>query len=220
MKILNILLTSERPLLIHCAAGVDRTGFVSALALAIEKDPPLFELKKQFSLRYGVLPFNKSIGPLFISQYEQWLDTVQRTHSKENLIHWINHEYVDGQGNIKFYIDHINGIGPKQKITLPKNSKTICADGWVFNTRTNSPLEDFQVVIDNRISIKTEKVNRPDVATFFGIKIHDNYFMAGWRVALDRNIIGDGWHKISFRTNDNKSRSLDVPTNYAFCIED
>lgn len=65
MKILDILYTSERPLLIQCAAGVDRTGFASALALAIEKDVPLFELKRQFSLRYGSVPFIRTIGPLF-----------------------------------------------------------------------------------------------------------------------------------------------------------
>jgi len=65
VKILDILLMSERPLLIHCVAGVDRTGFVSALALAIEKDVPLFEVKKQFSLRYGSFPLIRTIGPLF-----------------------------------------------------------------------------------------------------------------------------------------------------------
>jgi hypothetical protein len=93
--------------------------------------------------------------------------------------------------------------------------------GWVFNTRTNSPLEDFQVVIDKRISIKADKHNRPDVATLFGLKkYYDEYFMVGWRIAFDRDIIGDGWHKVSFRINDNKSGTLDIPTNYAFCIED
>lgn len=220
MEILNILLTSERPLLIHCAAGVDRTGFVSALALAIEKDVPLFELKKQFSLKYGTLPFIRSIGPLFFSEYEQWLDKMQRIHSKENLIHWINLEYVDGQGNIEYRIDHINGKPSKGKFTLPNNPKTIRMEGWAFNTRTNSPLEGFQVVIDNRISIKADGYDRPDVATFFGLKKYDDYFMVGWRVAFDRDLIGDGWHKISFRINDHKSRSLDIPTNYAFRIED
>jgi hypothetical protein len=220
MKILDILLTSERPLLIHCRAGVDRTGFVSALALAIEKDVPLFELKKQFSLKYGTLPFIRSIGPLFFSKYEQWLNKMRRTHTKENLIQWINFDYVDGQGNIEFRIDHINRKHSKEKFTLPNNSKTICIEGWAFNTRTNSPLQGFQVVIDNRISIQADKYNRPDVATFFGLEKYDEYFMVGWGIALDRDIIGDGWHKISFRINDNKSGSLDIPTNYAFCIED
>jgi len=145
---------------------------------------------------------------------------MQRPHTKENLIHWINFEYVDGQGNIECWIDHINGKHSKGKFTLPNNSKTISMEGWAFNTRTNSPLEELQVVIDNRISIKADKYNRPDVATFFGLKIYDEYFMVGWGIALDRDIIGDGCHKISFRINDNKSGSLDIPTNYAFCMED
>ena len=159
-------------------------------------------------------------GRFFFSKYEQWLDKMQRPHTKENLIHWINFEYVDGQGNIECWIDHINGKHSKGKFTLPNNSKTISMEGWAFNTRTNSPLEELQVVIDNRISIKADKYNRPDVATFFGLKIYDEYFMVGWGIALDRDIIGDGCHKISFRIHDNKSGSLDIPTNYAFCIED
>ncbi len=220
MKIINILLTSERPLLIHCVAGVDRTGFVSALALAIEKDLPLFELKKQFSWRYGVFPFNRLIGPLFFSKYEQWLEKMQRPHSKENLIYWINLEYVDSQENIEFNIDHINGKHSKKIITLSKNSKTIWMEGWAFNTRTNSPLEDLRVIIDNRISLKADRVNRPDVATFFELKKHEDHFMVGWRVSPDRNTIGEGCHKISFRINDNQSGSLDIPTDLAFCIED
>jgi protein tyrosine phosphatase (PTP) superfamily phosphohydrolase (DUF442 family) len=219
-KILDILLLSERPLLIHCAAGVDRTGFVSALALAIEKDLPLVDLKKQFSLRYGTLPFKETVGPRFFSNYEQWLDATQKIHSKANLIYWINQEYVDDQGNIEFYMDHINGKGLKERFTLPKDSKTITIEGWAFNTRTNFPLEDFQVVIDNQISIKAEKVNRTDVAKFFELKEHDNSFMVGWKVALDQNMIGSGSHKISFRIYDKNSRSLVIPTDYVFCIED
>jgi protein tyrosine phosphatase (PTP) superfamily phosphohydrolase (DUF442 family) len=221
-KILNILLTSERPLLIHCAAGVDRTGFVSALALAIEKDLPLPELKKQFSWKSGVLRFHKSIGPQFFSHYDQWLDKIQRTHSKENLIHWINHEYVDGRGNLEFYIESINGKvrATRRKFVVPRNSKTVLIGGWVFDARTNSPVEGFHVVVDNRISIKANRHNRPGIAKFFSLKEYNDSFMVGWSIAFDKSAVGDGCHKISFRIVKNESSSSDLPTDDEFCFED
>lgn len=49
---LDILLIAEKPILIHCHRGIDRTGLVSVLALAIEKDTSLSELKKEFSWRH------------------------------------------------------------------------------------------------------------------------------------------------------------------------
>lgn len=217
--ILEVLSTSERPILIHCGGGVDRTGFVSALALAIERDLPLSELKKQFSWRYGVLPFYRSIGPYFFSNYEQWLDKTHRTHSKENLLYWINHEYVDYQGNIEFYVDSINGKLIKEKFILLKNSKTVHIEGWAFDARTNSPVEGLHFVIDDQTSIKPERQNRPDVAKFYGIKGYDENFMAGWKVVLDRTPIGEGCHKISIRITKDELSRLDIPTKVAFCFE-
>ncbi|OIQ90598.1 hypothetical protein GALL_275110 [mine drainage metagenome] len=55
--LMKILRDAPKPLLIHCRAGADRTGFVSALyRLEIEGDPPVVA-DRQLSLLYGHFPY-------------------------------------------------------------------------------------------------------------------------------------------------------------------
>jgi len=108
--LMDTLINTEKPILIHCHRGADRSGMACALALAIEKDPPLSVLKKQFSLRYGVVRFNTSIGPLLFSQYEKWLNMTGNLHSRDNLLFWVKKEYVDPNGNLEFHIDHVENV--------------------------------------------------------------------------------------------------------------
>lgn len=222
MNTLDILLTSEKPVLIHCYRGIDRTGLASALALTIEQDPPLSEIKKQFSWRYGVLPFYRSTGPYFFSKYEQWLNKTQKMHSKNNLIYWINYEYLDSHGNLKFWIDHVNGREYKdKKMMIPGDSKMILIDGWAFDTRTNSPVDNLYVMVDNRISLKADfTYNRPDIAKFFGLgEKYYKKFVVGWRVVFERDTIPLGCHEISLKIVKNGSNSFGIPTENTFCLE-
>ena len=216
-KILNILHTAERPILIHCAAGVDRAGFISALALAIEEDPPLSELKKQFSWRYGAFPFYKAIGSRFFSNYEQWLGKIHKKHSRENLIYFSNHEYVDRQRNIEIEFDIMNySIFSKQKYIIPRNSNTIRIEGWAIKAK--APVETIHVVIDKRTSIKVdERYNEPDVAKDLGL---NDKFMAGFKVTLDKTAIGDGCHLVSFIITENDSSDSKSYAKFVFCFED
>ena len=45
-SLVHILQTAEKPILLHCKGGADRTGMASALVLSIEKDASLQEMKK------------------------------------------------------------------------------------------------------------------------------------------------------------------------------
>lgn len=54
--LVEMMRDAPKPLLVHCAAGADRTGLASALYLAeIKKDEKSAE--SQLSLRYGHMPF-------------------------------------------------------------------------------------------------------------------------------------------------------------------
>lgn len=220
--ILDILLTSERPVLIHCYKGVDRTGMVSALALSIENDPTLSELKEQFSMKYGVLPFSRSTGPSFFSIYEQWLSKTHHVHNKNNLIYWIRNEYRDSSGNLRFWIDHVNWkIFKDGKVTIPDNTKSILIGGWAFDTRTLSSAGDLYVIIDDRISLKTQYLhNRPDVAKAFQLgEPHYQHFVVGWEVESKRDEISSGCHTVSLRIIKDKSDIRDIPEKNIFCFE-
>lgn len=53
--ILEILRTAPKPVLVHCAAGADRTGLVSALYVAAIARLPEAVAESQLSIRYGHL---------------------------------------------------------------------------------------------------------------------------------------------------------------------
>lgn len=59
-ELAEILRTAQKPLLIHCKAGSDRTGLASAIYLAAVKGVDVEEAEAQLSVRYGHLsvPFS------------------------------------------------------------------------------------------------------------------------------------------------------------------
>ncbi|NPA81453.1 MAG: dual specificity protein phosphatase family protein [Epsilonproteobacteria bacterium] len=57
LKLINILKTAPKPMLIHCRSGADRTSFAAALYEFAVKDKDIKEAKKQLSFYYGHLPY-------------------------------------------------------------------------------------------------------------------------------------------------------------------
>lgn len=221
ISLVEALQTSEKPILIHCRRGSDRTGMASALALALEKDPPLSYIEKQFSWRYGVLPVYHSIGPYFFSKYEQWLGKNGRAHNKGTLLYWIRNEYVDNKGNLEFSIDHVNGMALKDgKVRVDNNTEVIAIDGWAFDTRTKSPVDGLSVAIDNRASSRAVFLNnRPDIVEHFGLgKEYLKNFIVGWKAEFKSGDMTRGCHKISMKLVKGESNILDVPTGFQLCL--
>ncbi|MDR3494477.1 MAG: tyrosine-protein phosphatase [Ancalomicrobiaceae bacterium] len=56
-KLITSLQTAERPLLIHCNSGSDRTGLASALYELIVKGAPIGEARRQLSFYWGHFPW-------------------------------------------------------------------------------------------------------------------------------------------------------------------
>ena len=220
--ILSILQNAEKPLLIHCKRGADRTGLVSALALVLEQDPPLSEINKQFSVLYGVLPFYRSAGPAFFSLYEQWLNKTGKMHNKATLLEWIRHGYKDRFGNLEFWVEEINTTRwndfRRKKYTIPAHLNTINVKGWAFDASTNTPPENLQIIFGDTRSFKVEFThNRPDVARYF--KLGDPYyqtFMAGWEITVNKDLLPPGCHPVMLRyvTGDT---AFSIPTETTVC---
>jgi len=222
-SILDVLSRSERPILIHCRRGSDRTGMVSALALVVEQDPPLNDVLKQFSWRYGVFPFYRSIGPYLFSRYGLWLDETHKNHSRDNLIFWIRNEYLDGQGNVHYWIDKIGGEGVKErktKVVISGSPKSIVVEGWAFDSRTKVPARGLFIVVDGRASSAVDfRYDRPDVARYFGFgEGYYEHFPVGWRAEFNTHPVGKGCHNISLRLVRNGSEALEIPAEYEVCF--
>lgn len=56
-RILDILRTAPKPLLIHCRSGADRTGLVAALYRYAIEHQPAAQAAGELSLRYGHFPY-------------------------------------------------------------------------------------------------------------------------------------------------------------------
>jgi protein tyrosine/serine phosphatase len=221
-SIVDILVHAEKPLLIHCRKGVDRTGLVSALALSIEKDPPLLLIKKQFSFRYGVFPVYRSVGPYFFEQYEKWLKETGKTHNKDTLLHWITDQYVDYKGNLTYWIDSVNDkMFNDMKIHIENNPEELTLKGWAFDFRTKTPPDGIIYIRpDNRISSRAIfKYNMPGIARYFhlGERYYET-FDVGWEATFKKKEFSQGCHNIYLQYVKDESTVLNFDTDFEFCL--
>jgi hypothetical protein len=220
--ILFILQTAEKPILIHCRRGADRAGLVSALALALEQDSPLSEVKKQFSALYGVLPFYRSAGPAFFSQYEQWLTKNGKIHDRAALMEWIRHGYRDGFGNLEFWVEEINTTRwndfRRKKYTIPEHINAIRIRGWAFDASTNTPPENLQISFGDTRSFKADFTdNRPDVARYFKLgDQHYQTFMTGWESTVNKDLLPPGCYPVMLKYIAGE-KTFNIPTEATVC---
>ncbi|MEO1923377.1 MAG: tyrosine-protein phosphatase [Nautiliaceae bacterium] len=79
-RLINLLITSKKPLLFHCKAGADRTGFVAVLWHLLQGRDKNWAIKKELRLKYMYLPWSKAgkIRKLF-----------EAYDGKSDLIEWI-----------------------------------------------------------------------------------------------------------------------------------
>jgi len=93
-RLVHLLDTTKRPLLLHCEKGVDRSGIASAVALLLA-GANISEARKQFGLTYGFVPlFSHSDLPKVLDDYERWLTVQGWPHTSERFRHWVGNEYI------------------------------------------------------------------------------------------------------------------------------
>lgn len=86
-KLVTIIGSAPKPLLIHCKSGADRTGLVGALYLYKIEGKPAEAADRELTMLYGHIPY------LF------WGDTVAMDHS---FWHYVNsHGPVSGKPNVR-----------------------------------------------------------------------------------------------------------------------
>ncbi len=71
LQVIDLFATVQKPVLIHCKSGADRTGLIAALYLMVVEQRPLNEAKQQLSLRYLHLKASRTgILDHFLTLYE------------------------------------------------------------------------------------------------------------------------------------------------------
>jgi len=89
----DLFWTIEKPVLIHCLSGADRSGFAAALFLMLAEDRPVAEARRQLSLRYG----HNRVGKAGV--LDAFFDAYQRDTELHPmpLAEWIETRYDPGK---------------------------------------------------------------------------------------------------------------------------
>ena len=222
IKFIETIPKVEKPYLVHCWRGAERAGMASALILSIEKDFPIDVIKKQFSARFGVLFPKNSVGGLFFDQYEQWLHSSKKYHSRENLISFIRNDYIDAKGNTKFCIDSVSGVrftfGNKASVKKNDNLRFI---GWAYDTQKYAMVKNYYLKIGQKFTTKIENTTeRPDVIKTFGIESKSKHLkLIGWEANFRSEVIPPGCYKLFSQIVYANKKSLVFDTDYELCIK-
>jgi protein tyrosine phosphatase (PTP) superfamily phosphohydrolase (DUF442 family) len=93
-SLLELLSSAERPTLVHCLRGTDRSGLASALARLLAGDD-LATARREFSIHHGYLA---AVSPSDLREvldlYEAWLEEHGLDHSPEQLHRFAREGYT------------------------------------------------------------------------------------------------------------------------------
>lgn len=100
LGLLELIDTAERPILIHCQFGAERTGLVSSMVKLTSPDGSIDEAKAQFSPYFLFWPTRDGLVMLgHLRQYEAWLAAQGRAHDPNLFREWIASAYQPGTPN-------------------------------------------------------------------------------------------------------------------------
>ena len=96
--LLDVLETAERPLLVHCQWGSERTGMVSAFLELLRPGATLADAEAQFSAKFLYLPVgNGVVTHRHLRQYESWLADRGLVHTPDRFRRWIADGFRPGK---------------------------------------------------------------------------------------------------------------------------
>lgn len=88
VRLVDILQTAPKPLLLHCEGGADRAGLASVITVLLA-DKSVHAAQQQLSWQYFVLKSN-SVGKQLLPMYQQWLQQHNdSTSSKQRFLAWL-----------------------------------------------------------------------------------------------------------------------------------
>ncbi len=227
-QLVDALLTAPHPILLHCRRGSDRTGLASAIALILNEDASLETIEKQFSWRFGVIPYSNSIGVIFFNQYSQWLSTTGRRHNRDNFLDWIRNHYVDPKGNIEYDIRSINGWGfndnwwkNKREATVKKGAEHYVIQGWAVDSRSLSQVDSLQIGIGRTFRQVVFTSARPDLPELLGLSGKLNPLLPlVWECKVDDQDLVPGCHDLQISFDMPGDIKTVINTRIQLCIEE
>ncbi|MGL6074649.1 MAG: tyrosine-protein phosphatase [Fimbriiglobus sp.] len=97
IRLVEILDRAERPVLIHCKQGADRTGLAAAMVVLLHTPGTLADARRELWPIYGHFPVGRTVAmDEFLDQYEAWLGTTQQPHTNDRFRQWATKIYTAG----------------------------------------------------------------------------------------------------------------------------
>ncbi len=156
-RLLKVFDHSERPLLIHCRRGADRTGLASAVYLLSQCEVSLAEARRQMSWRYGHLGFGGTRHlSLFFDLYEEWLQARDIEHSRSAFRQWTEGGYNPGGCRALLEpLDFPHIVPPGTPLALRVRARNIGVRPWLLKPERNVGVHLGYMVLDreNRVVV-------------------------------------------------------------------
>jgi protein tyrosine/serine phosphatase len=92
-KLVETLDTAKRPLLLHCAAGAERSALASAVAVLLATGD-LAAARAEFALDKGFVRWLNPQLPRVLDQYETWLAEQHAASTPDRFRDWVATEYA------------------------------------------------------------------------------------------------------------------------------
>jgi hypothetical protein len=98
-SLVNYLFDAPRPVLIHCLAGADRSGWAAALVLALAGEPLEEALGELHWIHGHFCSPEDCYLHRFFAQYDSWLREAERPHDADAFRYWVEQAYTPGPYN-------------------------------------------------------------------------------------------------------------------------
>ena len=96
--LVDVIDTFERPILLHCWHGAERTGLASAFSELLRPGGSLASARAQFSIRYLFVPIKDGVVMLaHLDQYEAWLREQRLEHAPAHFRRWVDDGFRPGR---------------------------------------------------------------------------------------------------------------------------
>jgi hypothetical protein len=136
-RLIEVFDNTEYPILIHCAAGADRTGLASAIAILLLTNAELAAARRQLWPRYGHFALGRpALLDEFLDYYENWLAALGQPHSPERFRRWFAELYCPGpfRAELKVVAPQPLAAPAKHGFTVSIRAANKSVEAWKFST--------------------------------------------------------------------------------------
>jgi len=224
IKLMELLSTAERPVLVHCNGGADRAGLASVMALLLSENSNIEQAAQHVSLKYFAIK-SGSTGKIFFTQYKNWLDQNNLAHSSTQFIDWLKHYYVDDQGNFRYYIGSINNeIWKKGTRYIDGYTYTISRDkndyldikGWAFDAIKGQPVKKLGLLLNSQITSNAKYgLSTPGIASYYN---RPGAINSGWSMRKSLSTLKDGCYRLTLKLERMDGSQWQSPPQARICV--